>query len=196
VITTKTPKKRGRPSAFDRNTAIEIALDLFWQNGYEGVGVAELGKAIGINPPSLYKAFGSKHGLFEEAVKRYTDTDKGGFLSEALRGVKTVNEAVSNILVQAAKSYTSENKQPGCLVLSGTLNSADEYALALTDNQRSATRTYLASVFLNLGAKEADSLADYVLIAMTGLSSAARQRIDRETLIKTAQGFAATSNYY
>jgi len=54
VITTKIQRKRGRPSAFDRNIAIDVALELFWQKGYEGVGVAELGEAIEINPPSLY----------------------------------------------------------------------------------------------------------------------------------------------
>ena len=122
MITTKKPLKRGRPSAFDRNDAIDVALELFWEKGYNGVGVAELGEAIGINPPSLYKAFGSKHGLFEAAVQRYVADDKGGFLPGALASAKTLKEAVRNVLVQAAKSYTNPKKQPGCLILSGPSN--------------------------------------------------------------------------
>lgn len=190
VTTTINNRKRGRPAAFDRIKAIDVALELFWQKGYEGVGVAELGDAIGINPPSLYKAFGSKHGLFEETVQRYAAEDKGGFLPLALVGAKTLKEAVSNLLVQAAKSYTSRNKPSGCLVLSGTSNSTDSKALATTDVHRHATKIYLTDIFLGYGAKDASSLADYILIAMTGLSCAARQGVNRNTLIKTAEHFA------
>ena len=190
VVTTNIQRKRGRPSAFDRNTAIDLALELFWQKGYDAVGVAELGEVIGINPPSLYKAFGSKHGLFEEAVLRYTATDKGGFLPAVLASAESLNEAVRNLLVQAAKSYTSLNKPPGCLVLSGTSNSTDRKALATTDFQRRATKTYLTNIFADYKAKDASSLANYVLVAMTGLSSSARQGVKRSTLIKTAEYFA------
>lgn len=192
MVTTKKVRKRGRPSGFDRNEAINAALELFWQKGYDGVGVAELGEAIGINPPSLYKAFGSKHGLFEEAVQRYIAEDRGGFLPRALAGAETLKDAVSNLLVEAAKSYTNRKNQPGCLVLSGTINSTDSEALATTDAHRRATKTYLAKTFVGYGAQDANSLADYVLIAMTGLSCAARQGINRNTLIKTAKHFAAT----
>ena len=167
-----------------------MALELFWQKGYNGVGVAELGEAIGINPPSLYKAFGSKHGLFEEAVQRYIADDKGGFLPGALASAETLKDAVSNVLVQAAKSYTNPKKQPGCLILSGTSNSSDSEALATTDAHRRATKIYLAKIFLSYGAQDANSLADYVLIAMTGLSCAARQGVNRSTIIKTAERFA------
>lgn len=192
MTTTIKSGKRGRPSTFDRKVAIETALELFWQKGYDGVGVAELGEAIGINPPSLYKAFGSKHGLFEEAVQRYIEDDKGGFLPIALAGAKTLKDAVRNILVQAANSYTNPKTQPGCLILSGTSNSIDSKARATTDLHRHATKTYLAKTFSKYGAKGASSLAEYVLIAMAGLSSAARQGIKRNTIIKTAERFAAT----
>lgn len=182
-------RKRGRPPEFDRNKAIDIALELFWQKGYDGVGVAELGNAIGINPPSLYKAFGSKYGLFEESVKLYITEKKGGFLPGALADAKSLKEAIGNLLIQAAKSYTSRNKPLGCLILSGTCNSADSEALAITDAHRRATKKYLSNIFLNFGAKDVDELAEYVLIAMTGLSFAARQGVKRKALIKTAVFF-------
>ncbi len=192
MITTKIYRKRGRPPAFDKNKAIDIALELFWKKGYDGVGVAELGDAIGINPPSLYKAFGSKHGLFEAAVQLYITEDKGGFLPAALAGATSLKEAVSNLLLQAAKSYTGRNRQRGCLILSGTCNSTDSDALATTDTHRRATKIYLSRIFLEYGAKDADSLAEYILIAMTGLSFAARQGVNRKTLIKTAEYFSTT----
>ena len=65
------PRSRGRQPTFDRNEAVDIALDLFWRHGYDGVSVADLTKAIGIAAPSLYHAFGSKADLFREVVRRY-----------------------------------------------------------------------------------------------------------------------------
>jgi AcrR family transcriptional regulator len=61
----------GRPREFDMEKALDKALDVFWRNGYEGASVAELTGAMGINPPSLYAAFGNKEGLFRKALDRY-----------------------------------------------------------------------------------------------------------------------------
>ena len=62
---------RGRPRAFDMDKALDAALDLFWRKGYEGTSIADLTKAMGINPPSLYAAFGGKETLFHQALDRY-----------------------------------------------------------------------------------------------------------------------------
>src|SRR5690606_20535349 len=67
-----TAKSRGgRPWSFERQEALEKAMRLFWRHGYEGVSVGDLTREIGIAPPSLYAAFGSKAELYREALKRY-----------------------------------------------------------------------------------------------------------------------------
>src|SRR4051812_3480675 len=65
------PRPRGRPRAFDRARALEQALTLFWERGYEGTSIADLTAVMGITPPSLYAAFGSKEALFREALSLY-----------------------------------------------------------------------------------------------------------------------------
>ena len=62
---------RGRKRAFDGDAALYTAMELFWRQGYEGTSIADLTQALGINPPSLYAAFGSKRELFEKALDRY-----------------------------------------------------------------------------------------------------------------------------
>lgn len=61
---------RGRPRGFDLDEAIDTATGLFWRNGYEGTSVRTLTRAMGIQQPSFYAAFGSKERLFEEVFRR------------------------------------------------------------------------------------------------------------------------------
>ena len=51
--------------------------------GYEGATLPALTKAMGINRPSLYAAFGNKQQLFHKALDRY-QTGPLSFVNEAL----------------------------------------------------------------------------------------------------------------
>ena len=62
---------RGRPRNFNMDQALDRALDVFWRKGYEGATLCDLTAAMGINPPSLYAAFGDKEKLYLEALGRY-----------------------------------------------------------------------------------------------------------------------------
>src|SRR5438067_7726583 len=65
------PRAPGRPRAFDTDRALDRALKVFWRKGYEGASLTDLTKAMGINRPSLYAAFGNKRALFRKAAERY-----------------------------------------------------------------------------------------------------------------------------
>src|SRR4051812_12815037 len=74
---------RGRPLSFDRAAALERAMHVFWERGYEAASIADLTAAMGITPPSLYTAFGDKEHLFLEAIEAYGN-GPGGFGVRAL----------------------------------------------------------------------------------------------------------------
>ena len=61
----------GRTRQFDVDEALDRALEVFWARGYEGATLPELTRAMGINRPSLYAAFGNKEQLFCKALDRY-----------------------------------------------------------------------------------------------------------------------------
>ncbi len=65
-----TPRPRGRPRAFDMETALDMGQRLFHASSYEAVGLAALTDTLGVKPPSFYKAFGSKPELFEQVIER------------------------------------------------------------------------------------------------------------------------------
>ncbi len=61
----------GRPREFDPEIVLDAAMQAFWAKGYEATSLADLMKATGLHKGSLYQAFGDKHALFIQALKRY-----------------------------------------------------------------------------------------------------------------------------
>ncbi|NIW25596.1 MAG: TetR family transcriptional regulator, partial [Gammaproteobacteria bacterium] len=59
------------PREFDVDEALEAAMDAFWAKGYEATSLTDLMAATGLHKGSLYQAFGDKHSLFLESLKRY-----------------------------------------------------------------------------------------------------------------------------
>lgn len=55
---------RGRPKYFDADAALDVALRLFWQHGFEATSMHDLVATTGAKAPTLYHAFGNKRGSF------------------------------------------------------------------------------------------------------------------------------------
>lgn len=111
----------GRPRKFDRAAALERALDVFWRKGFAPASIAELCAAMGINPPSLYAAFGNKAQLFLEAVDHYERT----YWDEAwdtLNRDPEVKRAIVTFFSDAATILTTPEAPCGCMVAVGAIN--------------------------------------------------------------------------
>jgi AcrR family transcriptional regulator len=113
----------GRPRAFDAEEALGKALKVFQRKGYEGSSIAELTDAMGINPPSLYAAFGSKEELFRKALDRYVGI-REDFSHEALNA-PTARAVVEQLLRGTADQLTDPQNPPGCLLVQGALSCGD-----------------------------------------------------------------------
>jgi AcrR family transcriptional regulator len=109
----------GRPREFDTEKALDGAMEVFWRHGYEGATIAELTGAMGINPPSLYAAFGSKEGLLKAALDRYS-AKRAEFMREVL-GAPTARDVVERMLLRVADLHTDPDNPPGCLLVAGGL---------------------------------------------------------------------------
>ncbi len=114
---TPIPAVRGRPRAFDRGEALRRALDVFWRKGYDGASLSDLTAAMGINPPSLYAAFGDKEALYLEALRHYLDGP--ACRDVLLEKAPTARAAIESLLMHSAKALPDTGM--GCmLVMSGT----------------------------------------------------------------------------
>lgn len=108
----------GRPRAFDRGQALDQAMDVFWRHGYEGASLAELTRAMGVNPPSLYAAFGNKEGLFRAVLDRYGER-RTTFMDEVI-DAPTSRHVVERYLRGWAE-LGDPGKPAGCLILQSGL---------------------------------------------------------------------------
>src|SRR5262245_4209103 len=109
----------GRPRAFDIDLALDRALTVFWRKGYEGASLPDLTRAMGINRPSLYAAFGNKETLFRKAVARYLE-GPGQYVQEALRA-PTARTMVEQLLQGTIDMVAGADHPPGCLLVHGAL---------------------------------------------------------------------------
>lgn len=186
---TKKSRGRGRPRRFDEEAAVETAERLFHDRGYDGVGVAELGSAMGIGAPSLYAAFGSKVGLFERALAVY-EQQNGGILAEILQREGPVADLLPLFLEEAARFFSRPGEPCGCMVLSGTWNSGDAEAVALTAQLKEAGRERIRDRIARERPQDAERLADFTVSVMSGLSAMAREGVERDRLLAAARAAA------
>ena len=114
----------GRPRAFDMDQALDRALEVFWRKGYEGATLCDLTAAMGINPPSLYAAFGNKEGLFRKALDRYFAL-RTAFWEEALNA-PTARAVAETLLLGTAKFLCDPRHPKGCLAVHGALACDEE----------------------------------------------------------------------
>ena len=166
----------------DREKGVEIARALFHARGYDAVGIADLTRALDVNPPSLYAAYGSKLALFERVLRDYVVSD---FLplDEVLAADVPPEQALTNLFVAAAKHYTRDPERRGCVVTEAMrADDPDAAALAarLSEPAIEIIRGYVAA---HAKPEDVDRIVDYVLLNLRGLSSYACLGYSQEKLV-------------
>jgi TetR/AcrR family transcriptional regulator, copper-responsive repressor len=109
--------KRGRPRAYDPDTALSQARDAFWEAGYASVSLDDLSAATGMNRPSLYGAFGDKRALYLKALEQYFVRGKE-LMEEALAPDRPLRNGVRRVYRGALSLYVSgDHGARGCFLI-------------------------------------------------------------------------------
>ena len=186
--------KTGRPISFDKNAALEAAMLLFWERGFEGTSMADLTQAMGLNPSSIYAAFGDKHALFSLAVKRYLDS-RAQYATEALEE-PTLEKVIRALFGNTVAFLTSPGHPPTCMTLAGAMGCSLDAAPArdlMTEVRRQnevAIRERLLQARKSGELSKDISVADYTRYLssiLAGLSVQAANGSTRAELKRTAQ---------
>jgi AcrR family transcriptional regulator len=186
----KYPSPTGRPRGFNRDAALATAMRLFWRHGYEGVSIADLTQAIGIAPPSLYAAFGSKAELYREVLELYQRRPTGG-ATVTFQQDGPIAERVDALLRNAVRAVTDPDYPAGCMVTSGLLVCGPEHAdladaIADLRKARCAAITERLQRAIDAGELPAEppapARARYLCAVMQGIAIQARDGASAEDL--------------
>lgn len=184
-------KPRGRPLSFDRDAALESAMHVFWERGYEAASIADLTAAMGITPPSLYTAFGDKERLFLEAIERYA-LGPGSAGARALAEERTARSAIRRWLEEAAEELTRPCHPSGCMVVMATTNcsvAAERVQAALVKRRAAAIAGVVARIQRGIAEGElpadtdAEVLGNFYATVYQGMSMQAKDGATHESLL-------------
>lgn len=183
----------GRPREFDKTEALSAAMGVFWGRGFTGASMQELCDAMGINPGSLYGAYGGKQDLFHAVVKHYlyTVTQEGiGKIEEANSGV----EGIRNYFDYIIEGITCGLRRNGCFGTNSLLELSHkdkEIQKMMTDHFHLLESTFKRAL-INDGMQNAASHAALLLCVAQGLNVLARTSPERVTLEQIVSAALAT----
>ena len=183
----------GRPRAFDIDEALDRAMKVFWQKGYEGASLPDLTKAMGINRPSLYAAFGNKEALFRKAIDRYV-AGPACHVNEALKE-PTARGVVERLLHRSIDLVTDSRNPCGCFMVQSALACGDTADVIRQElvKRRAASEAALRERFeraVSDGDLPPDSdpadLARYIATLIHGMAVQAAGGATRDELLRVA----------
>jgi AcrR family transcriptional regulator len=184
----------GRPRSFNPEKALDRAMRVFWRKGYEGTSLPDLTKAMGINRPSLYAAFGNKEELFRKAVDRYASVN-ANYTQEALN--EPTARAVAERLMFGAIEIVSEPKSPGgCLLVQAALACGKEAESVRKDliQRRAAGERAIRERFERAVAEgdlpkgtNASDLARFITTVIYGMAVQSSSGATRDELRRTVE---------
>src|SRR5262245_53586155 len=104
-----------RNKAFNIDDAIEKAMNVFREKGFEGASMQDLVDATGLSRSSIYETFGSKKELYLAALDRYDDQTQD--MTAILYGTGPAKELLHTFFGKLIE----HNLQQSCLMVSASL---------------------------------------------------------------------------
>ncbi|WP_217559473.1 TetR/AcrR family transcriptional regulator [Paenibacillus sp. GbtcB18] len=177
-----------RQREFDEDAALDAAMRLFWEKGYEAASLTELTARMGIQRPSMYAAFGSKKELFEAALRSYTQAHAARIRAK-LQSRTSVKDAFRALFEGIVADEYEGSLNRGCFSINTMVELAphDEKFEILTREHQ----LYLSVIFQETiergirtgeldAALEARGTAQALLVSLIGLTVMLKSRPDRQ----------------
>ena len=168
-------------------------MHLFWRKGYEATSVSDLTRAMGINPPSLYAAFGDKERLYLEALGRYQQR-RVESMAKWFDEEPTAMAAVRRLLTEAARELARAGAPRGSMLVFSAMQCSSDTLQAELAERRASMRTIIKAR-IDRGLREGelpqgtdtDVLVDFYSAVFQGMSLQARAGVARRRLLATAE---------
>ncbi len=175
---------------FDEEKALDAAMQLFWEKGYAATSLSDLTAKMEIQKPSLYSAFGDKEGLFEAALRRYTNLHAANIRTK-LQKEQSVKEAIRTFFENMVEEEYKKEFSKGCFCINTMVELAphNEKIEVLTREHQ----MYLTVVFQELITKgiqsgelqsdlNAKAVAQTLVTSLIGLTVLMKSRPERSVI--------------
>ena len=195
----------GRQREFDKQVALDAAMEVFWSNGFNGTSLSDLTAAMGINKPSLYAAFGNKEALFISALGQYVEKHGSPHIDLLYEPNRSLRSRLRSYLKSVACMVCDPSLPGGCFV-AATTNEAGGDCLpeGISQSVAKINQTTRKTFIEFFGQEAATSgsrtnedstqvLADYLLTLQYGLAVMARNGVKQKALDDVIE--YAVSNY-
>ncbi|MBW4482466.1 MAG: TetR/AcrR family transcriptional regulator [Tildeniella torsiva UHER 1998/13D] len=188
-----------RQREFDADEVLAIAMDLFWQRGYANTSMKDIVQATGIQPGSLYAAFGDKEKLFQQAFKKYT---QDFFFASMPRHCSPLI-CIQQWFEHLAKAMASDPGQRGCLLINTAMEreSHSPTTMAVVESRLDDIELFFRQSLAQAqqegdlpAAFDVETQAKALLGLVVGMLAVARMRRDAQTLNSIAAGAIALLN--
>jgi len=123
MVTNISRRAPGRPKGFIPDEALDRAVEMFWEHGYEGVDVDRIARAVNVTKPALYRAFGDKSTLLLRAVERYA-LMYGAPKMAAFQAEPDIHKAVTGFC-EATVHTATDDAHGGCMMAAAALGQSE-----------------------------------------------------------------------
>lgn len=179
----------GRVKRFDPEEKLDIAVDAFWQNGFDASGIQELCTAMGLYPASVYGAYGDKRDLFVRALDRYMATvsrDAVQILGREASGMAAIRHYFQYIV----DGIVDGKRQWGCLITNTIVELAQrdkEIAAKVALHLARLETAFAGAVARGRASGEIpetvpEEMANFLVCVVQGLNVLAKTKPPRESL--------------
>lgn len=179
-----------RYKEFDRDEALQKAMEVFWSRGYEAASMQTLIRHMGINRQSLYDTFGDKHALYLQALDRYHEVESRR-LFELLERGSSVKQALRQLFARVVEGSLCRGERRGCLMgnAMAELSGRCKKTAARTASNMATIEDVLYRALLR-GRKKGElkrvhdprAMARFLFSSLQGLALVAKAAPDRKTL--------------
>jgi TetR/AcrR family transcriptional regulator, copper-responsive repressor len=191
------PKRRGRPRAYQPEIALGKALDLFRKDGFAATSLDDLSAATGMNRPSLYGAFGDKRELYIKSYARYR-ADARAAMIDIFSDELPIRRRLERIFAVALDIYLSGDAGPrGCFTVMTAASEAvsdPEIRAMVLEGLSELDKAFTACFRLAKENGELPQTADPVVLArlasatIHSIAVRARARVPRKELEAIVKG--------
>jgi TetR/AcrR family transcriptional regulator, transcriptional repressor for nem operon len=179
-----------RPREFDEHAVLNVAMNRFWEHGYQATSMRDLAVETGLTSPSLYNAFGDKRALFRQVLERYAQHSSRARIAR-LEASMPPKDAIKAFITEIVEHSLSDKDRRGCLLVNSALEIGPhdpeigaEVARRLGEVEAFFRRSVVAAQKEGTvpADRDAKDLARVLLAVLLGIRVVARARPQRKLL--------------